>query len=146
MSAGKSLLLTTKTIMKPIKTNEQAQAKLDSEISKMKAEIAGLKDKLGIVDEAEKLEVENCPLMSRTPRQWEISQLQHACRSLKWLNNTKKAELIFPDGKYLMVPKGTKVLSPSGFHPDEKVFLKPEQGCLVDVLPRSSNMGYHDFT
>ena len=135
--------------MKPIKTNEEAQAKLDSEILKVKAEISGLEEKLGIVDEAEELEVENCPfdqLMNRTPRQWKISQLQHACRSLKWLNNTKKAELIFPDGKYLMVPKGTKVLSPSGFHPDEKVFLKPEQGCLVDVLPRSSNMGYHDFT
>lgn len=146
MSTGKSLPLTTKTIMKPIKTNEQAQGKLDSEILKVKAEIAGLEDKLGIVDEAEELEVENCPLMSRTPRQWKISQLQHACRSLKWLKKTKKAELIFPDGKYLMVPKGTKVLSPSGFHPDEKVFLKPEQGCLVDVLPRSSNMGYYDFT
>jgi len=146
MSAGKSLLRTTKTIMKPIKTNEEAQAKLDSKILKVKAEISGLEDKLGIVDEAEELEVENCPLMDRTLRQWKISQVQHAYRSLKWLNNTKKAELIFPDGKYLMVPKGTKVLSPSGFHPDEKVFLKPEQGCLVDVLPRSSNMGYHDFT
>lgn len=135
--------------MKPIKTNEQAQGKLDSEILKVKAEIAGLKAELGIVNKAEKLEVENCPfdeLINRTPRQWKISQLQHACRSLKWLNNTKKAELIFPHGKYLMVPKGTKVLSPSGFHPEEKVFLKPEQGCLVDVLPRSSNMGYHDFT
>jgi len=135
---------------KPITSLKEAHDKLDQQIEEVEKEITMGSQKLGDVTEAEMAEVEShttdAELLARTARQWEISHIQSDQFLLQRLKETKEQELIFPHGKYVMVPKGTQLLSPSGFRCEEKVFIKPESGCLVDVLPRSSNMGYYDFT
>ena len=139
-----------RAMSKPITSMQEAQDKLDRQIEDVEKEIAIGASMLDDVTREEEEEVNNRKtveeLMSMNPRQWSISQLGTNRALLKRLKETKKEELIFPHGRYLMVPKGTQLLSPSGFRCDEQVFIKPESGCLVDVLPKSSNMGYYDFT
>ena len=139
-----------RAMSKPITSMKEAQDKLDQQIEEVEKEITIGASMLDDVTREEEEEVNSRKtmeeLMSMTPRQWSISQLQTNRDLLKRLKETKELELIFPHGKYVMVPKGTQLLSPSGFHCEEKVFIKPESGCLVDALPKSSNMGYYDFT
>ena len=129
---------------------EQAHAKLSAQIEKALHEIATVESTVGDVSEPEDSEIERHTtveeLMARTPRQWSISQLRFNRELVTRLQETKEEELIFPHGKYVMLPKGAELLSPSGFHCDEQVFKKPERGCTVDKLPRSSDMLYYDFT
>ena len=135
--------------MKPIKTNKEAQAKLNTQILKVKAKIAGLEKELGTVEALEIKEVEKATtneMVKFTKRQWAICIVINCCDEIEKLVETRKQELIFPHKKFVMVPEGTQLVSPSGFHPDEKVFVKPEKGCLIDCLPSSSNMSYYDFT
>ena len=139
-----------RAMSKPITSMKEAQDKLDQQIEEVEKEITIGASMLDDVTREEEEEVNSRKtmeeLMSMTPRQWSISQLQTNRDLLKRLKETKKEDLIFPHGKYVMVPKGTQLLSPSGFRCDEQVFIKPESGCLVEKLPRSSNMGYYDFT
>ena len=129
---------------------KEARERLDQQIEELEKEITIGASMLDDVTREEEDEVNSRKtveeLMSMTPRQWDISKLGTNRALLKRLKETKEQELIFPHGRYLMVPQGSKLLSPSGFHCEEEVFIKPESGCLVDVLPRSSNMGYYDFT
>ena len=129
---------------------EQAHDKLDAQIEQAIHEITIGEATIGDVSEPEDSEIESHTtteeLMSRTPRQWSISQLRFNRELVTRLQETKEEELIFPHGKYVMLPKGAELLSPSGFHCDEQVFKKPERGCTVDKLPRSSDMVYYDFT
>ena len=136
--------------LQPIMNREQAHAKLNAQIEKALHEIATVESTVGDVSEPEDSEIERHTtveeLMARTPRQWSISQLRFNRELVTRLQETKEEELIFPHGKYVMLPKGAELLSPSGFHCDEQVFKKPERGCTVDKLPRSSDMLYYDFT
>ena len=136
--------------MKPITSIKDARAKIDKQIEDLKKEISIGASMLDDVTKEEEAEVESRKtiedLMSMTPRLWDLSNLQSNRTLLKRLRETKEQELILPHGKYVMVPQGSQLISPSGFNPAEEVFIKPDSGCLVDVLPRSSNMEYYDFT
>lgn len=65
--------------------------------------------------------------------------LYHAVNTLSDFEDTANADLIkLPDAtKFLIVKAGSKLGSPAGFHPDTKVFIRPESDVLIatDKLP-----------
>lgn len=134
---------------KVIENNTQAQVRLHSKILKATSTVAELEKELGEVEASEIEEVEKATsdeMVKFTKRQWAICVRKNTRIEIERLVETKNQELIFPHGKFVMVPQGTQLTSPSGFHPDERVFVKPEKGCIIDCLPDSSNMSYYDFT
>ena len=82
-----------------------------------------------------------------TPQDWAIISTHNAENNLARMKETADLNLITPHGKFVLVPESFEgLVSPSGFHPDERVFIQPEQGAIVPVLPKSSNMKAYDFT
>lgn len=131
-----------------IKTNEEAQTRLASKLAELLATQADLKTSLGDFTPDETAEAEKClsNLSAMTPRHWSLVQLENLAFQIKGIQTTQQADLIFPDGQYLLLPVGEQLISPAGFHPDERVFIKPSAGAIVSKLPKSSNLACCDFT
>jgi hypothetical protein len=135
---------------KIIKNNEEAQAQLAIKVTDRIADEERLKSDIGVFNSEEMEEAEmllsESDYASMSVRHWQLIRLDNLRHEIKGLQETQKANLIFPDGKYLLLPKGERLISPAGFHPDQKVFIQPSEGALVSHLPKSSNMSYYDFT
>ena len=48
--------------------------------------------------------------------------------------------VIGQDATYVLVEKGEKLVSPAGFHPSQRVFIKTRTAVSVDKLPKHSNL------
>ena len=56
----------------------------------------------------------------------------NALDELESFQNTMSMELVHVETKYMAIPVGEKLVSPSGFHPDDNVFVKPTWHMMVD--------------
>ena len=48
--------------------------------------------------------------------------------------------VIDQDATYVLVEKGEKLVSPAGFHPSQRVFIKTRTALSVTKLPKHSNL------
>ena len=144
------------TTIKPITTIEAAAKALSLKIEEAKAKLARVTAEVGDVTKTEEREAEervddiiDAPtpesIAAATPRDWAIVGVRRDKQDLANLIETTKLELITPHGNYVLLPKNERLISPAGFHPDERVFIKPSTGATVSVLPKSSNLSYYNF-
>lgn len=133
-----------------MKTQAEANERIETKLKEAFAKYDDLKKSLGDFTQEEmdaaKKDFDLINFNSITERKWGLVALDNLKYEIKSLTETRFADLIFAKGKYVLLPEGQGLVSPSGFHPDEAVFIKPAVGVVVDKLPKSSNMGYLDFT
>lgn len=145
------------TTRSPFKSVESAIKVLEGRINETEKLIEFHKSSLGEITDAEAAQardkfnsmMESASTKSAkavTPRDIGIIGLLNTERELERLTETAAMELITPNGNFVMLPKGERLVSPAGFHPDEQVFIKPPAGAVVPRLPNSSNMDFFDFT
>ena len=145
------------TTRSPIKSVESALKVLEGKINETNKLLESHKSNLGEITDEEAAEARNKfnsmiespsteSVKALTPRDFDIIRLQNTERELERLTETSGMELIAPNGSFVMLPKGERLASPAGFHPDEQVFVKPSTGAIVSKSPNSSNMDCYDFT
>jgi len=145
------------TSISPFKSLESAIKALDGRINETKKLVESHKSSLGEITDEEAAESRNRfnsmiefpsteSVKALTPRDTGIIRLRNTERELERLTETAGMELIAPNGNFVMLPRGERLVAPAGFHPDEQVFVKPSSAAIVSKLPNSSNMDCYDFT
>lgn len=132
-----------------ITTTEQAAARIETKLIERKAALAEKLAFTGPISEEVKKGASallDGDFAKITEFDFAVFAIVGIEAEIAGLETTQKADLIFPAGKFVMIPKGERLVSPAGFHPDEMVFLKPASGVITDKLPDSSNLSFYDFT
>tara|TARA_R110000772_G_C13310282_1_gene440315 strand:- start:41094 stop:41552 length:459 start_codon:yes stop_codon:yes gene_type:complete len=70
------------------------------------------------------------------------SRISNILDNLKGFNESLALDLMTISEKatHVLVEKGENLISPSGFHPEERVFIRTRTAVAVNRLPRSSNL------